>query len=164
MSSSAGRPPATGGSGSRPATSPATLDAVVAVFFEEMWPVLKSTLERTAAFIASDAYQAGGELPGKTFFADPAWLEHQTGEGALTHEFEIGGIRARRMVAPIHVWKLQRVAAALDEATATDAGRERIESWLAGFENGRELLGLSQRLQGCRVRKQGARLFSAVVA
>jgi glutathione S-transferase len=155
----------------RPATSdggqwlpddelPATLDALVAVFFEEMWPVLKSTLERTTAFIASAAHEVGGELPGKTFFADLPWLEHQTGEGALTHEFEIGGVRARRMVAPIHVWKLQRVDAALDLAVATDAGRERIESWLEGFPNGRELLELGQRLQGCRVRKQGARLFS----
>jgi glutathione S-transferase len=141
-------------------TVPATLDAVVAVFFEEMWPVLKSTLERTAAFIASAAHEVGGELPGKTFFADLPWLEHQTGEGALTHEFEIGGVRARRMVAPIHVWKLQRVDAALDLAIATDAGRERIEAWLDGFPNGRELLELSQRLQGCRVRKEGGRLFS----
>ena len=155
----------------RPATSdggqwlpddevPATLDAVVAVFFEEMWPVLKSTLDRTAAFIASDAHPAGGELPGKTFFADLPWLEHQTGEGALTHEFEIGGIRARRMVAPIHVWKLQRVAAALDEAIATDAGRECVATWLEGFPGGCELLELNERLQGCRVRKEGARLFS----
>ncbi len=157
----------------RPATSdlgqwlpddvlPETLAALVAVFFEEMWPVLKSTLERTAAFIASDAHEQGSELPGKTFFADLPWLEHQTGEGALTHAFEIGGVRARRMVAPIHVWKLQRVAAVLDLATATESGRTRIEAWLEGFPGGRELLDLDQRLQGCRVRKQGARLFSEV--
>jgi hypothetical protein len=157
----------------RPATSdlgqwlpddvlPETLAALVAVFFEEMWPVLKSTLERTAAFIASDAHEQGAELPGKTFFADLPWLEHQTGEGALTHAFEIGGVRARRMVAPIHVWKLQRVAAVLDLATATESGRTRIEAWLEGFPGGRELLDLDQRLTGCRVRKQGARLFSEV--
>jgi glutathione S-transferase len=141
-------------------TVPETLDALVAVFFDEMWPVMKSTMERTAAFIASGAHEAGGQLPGKTFFADLPWLEHQTGDGALTHEFEIGGVRARRMVAPIQIWKLQRIASAIDEATATDAGRVSVEAWLDGFAEGRELLELKQRLRGCRVRKEGARLFS----
>ncbi len=64
------------------------------------------------------------------------------------------------MAVPIQVWKLQRVASALGEATATNAGRMRVEAWLGGFRDGRELLELSQRLQGCRVRKEGARLFS----
>lgn len=155
----------------RPATSdggewlpddrvPETLEALVAVFFEEMWPVLASTMERTSAFVASAAHPSGGELPGKTFFADAPWLAHQTGEGALTHEFEIGGIRARRMVAPVHVWMLQRLAAVLDEATASDAGRASVAAWLEGFTAGRELLELNDRLKDCRVRKQGARLFS----
>jgi glutathione S-transferase len=155
----------------RPATSdagkwlpddevPSTLDAVVEVFFREMWPVMKSTLERTAAFIASDDHEPGGQLPGKTFFADPPWVEHQTGGGALTHGFAIGGLRATRMVAPIHVWMLQRVAAALEEAVATDVGRASIESWLAGFPDGPELLSLEDRLSACRVRKQGALLYS----
>jgi glutathione S-transferase len=155
----------------RPATSdggqwlpddqvPASLDAVVAVFFEEMWPVMKSTLERVSAFIASDAHEPGGQLPGKTFTADPPFLEHQTGEGALTHEFEIGGIRARRMVTAVHVWMLQRIAAVLDDATASEAGRESVTAWLDGFENGRELLELNDRLAGCRVRKEGALLYS----
>ncbi len=141
-------------------TVPSTLDAIVEVFFDEMWPVMKSTMERTAAFIASDAHEPGGQLPAKTFFADLPWLEHLTGEGALTHEFEIGGIRARRMVAPIHVWMLQRVAAALEEATASDAGSTSIEAWLDGFPNGRELLDLNDRLSHCRVRKEGALLYS----
>jgi hypothetical protein len=64
------------------------------------------------------------------------------------------------MVAPIHVWKLQRVAAVLDEALATDAGRERVAAWLEGFPGGCELLELNERLQSCQVRKEGARLFS----
>jgi glutathione S-transferase len=155
----------------RPATSdggqwlpddqvPETLAPVIAVFFDEMWPVLVSTMERTAAFIASDAHAAGGELPAKTFFADPPWLEHQTGEGALTHDFEIGGVRARRMVTPYHVWMLQRLAAVVDEATASDGHRRSVEEWLGGFERGPELLELSDRLADCRVRKEGARLFA----
>lgn len=155
----------------RPATSdagrwlpddrvPPSLDAIVAVFFEEMWPMLTSTMERTAAFIASDAHEPGGELPAKTFTADPPWQAHQTGAGALTHEFEIGGLRARRMVTPYHVWMLQRVARVLAEATADEAGRASVTSWLARFPDGGELLELDERLAGCRVRKQGARLFS----
>ena len=57
----------------RPATSdggrwltddhvPPSLDALIAVFFEEMWPVLTSTMEKMAAFIASAAHDPGGEL------------------------------------------------------------------------------------------------------
>jgi len=157
----------------RPATSdggewlpgdavPGTLDALLAIFFDQMWPVLKSTMERTAAFIASDACGAAGELPGKTFFADPPWYEHQTGEGALTHEFEIGGFRARRMVVPVQIYKLQRVARVVEGTIATDAGRGSVEAWLDRFAGGRELLGLTGQLRSCRVRKQGARLFADV--
>jgi glutathione S-transferase len=155
----------------RPATSdggqwlvndavPPTLDAVIAVFFEEMWPVLKSTMEKTAAFIASPSHEPGGELPAKTFFADRAWTEHQTGNGALTHEFEIQGIRSRRMVVPYQVWMLQRLARVLDAGTASDAGRASVGTWLEGFTNGFELLELNDRLADCPVRKEGPRLFS----
>ncbi len=155
----------------RPATSdggewltddrvPESLDAVVAVFFEEMWPVLASTMEKTAAFIASDAHEPGGELPGKTFTADLPWYAHQTGDGALTHEFEIGGIAARRMVVPYHIWMLQRLARVLEAATASAEGRETITAWLAQLPNGSQLLELDDRLADCRLRKEGARLFS----
>lgn len=155
----------------RPATSdggrwlsddavPDTLDAVVAVFFEEMWPVLKSTMEKTAAFIASPAHEPGGELPAKTFFADPSWLALQIGDGALTHDFEIRGIRSRRMVVPYHLWMLQRLAAILDEATASDGGKASVDAWLGDFLNGRQLFELNDRLADCRVRKDGGRLFS----
>jgi len=155
----------------RPATSdggqwlkddhvPRSLDALAAVFFEEMWPMLTSTMEKTAAFIASDAHESGGALPGKSFTADLPWFDHQTGDGALTHDFEIGGIAARRMVAPYHVWMLQRLAGVLDEATATEAGRASVTAWLDQFPNGGELLELNDRLADCRVRKEGALLFS----
>jgi hypothetical protein len=155
----------------RPATSdggqwltddrvPPTLDAIAAVFFEEMWPMLTSTMDKTAAFIASDAHEPGGELPGKTFTADLPWYAHQTGDGALTHDFEIGGIEARRMVTPYHVWMLQRLAGVLEEATAGEAGRASVTTWLEQFPKGSELLELNDRLTECRVRKEGARLFS----
>jgi len=139
---------------------PPSLDAVVSVFFDEMWPVLTSTMEKTAAFIASDAHPPGGELPTKTFIADPPWLAHQTGNGALTHDFEIGGIQARRMVNPYHVWMLQRVAEVLTKARSNEEGAARVSDWLEGFSRGPELLELDDRLADCRVRKEGARLFS----
>lgn len=155
----------------RPATSdggqwlkddhvPLSLDALAAVFFEEMWPMLTSTMEMTAAFIASDAHESGGALPGKSFTADLPWFDHQTGDGALTHDFEIGGIAARRMVTPYHVWMLQRLAGVLDEAMANEAGRASVTTWLDQFPNGGELLELNDRLTDCRVRKEGALLFS----
>jgi hypothetical protein len=64
------------------------------------------------------------------------------------------------MVTAIHVWMLQRVADALRECTATPAGGKAIEALLGALPNGRALLGLGARLAGCRVRKQGGRLFA----
>ncbi len=152
----------------RPATSDAgewlpddriadTLQPVLGVFFEEMWPVLRSTLDVLRAFIASDAHAPGAELPGKTFTATPGFEDHQTGDGALTHEFELGGVRARRMVVPYQVWMLGRLADALRECTA---GREALTGLLEPFEHGPELLELDKLLEGCRVSKQGGLLYS----
>ena len=75
--------------------------------------------------------------------------------GALTHEFEIGGISERRMVAPYHVYMLQRLVDVLEQATASDAGAASVSDWLAQFTDGSELLELKDRLQGCRVKKEG---------
>jgi glutathione S-transferase len=155
----------------RPATSdggewlledavPEGLVPLLAVFFEEMWPVLRSTLDALGAFVASDLHERGGELPGKTFSATPGFEAHQTGEGALTHECEIGGVRARRMLVPYQVWMLQRLAAELERCTAPVAGRAAIESLLQRFPRGPELLQLDSLLSGCRVRKDGGRLYS----
>lgn len=155
----------------RPATSdggqwltddqmPSSLDAIVAVFFEEMWPMLTSTMEKTSAFISSDDHESGGELPSKTFTAHMPWYAHQSGDGALTHEFEIGGIKERRMVTPYHVWMLQRLAGVVADATASDAGRASVGAWLEQFPNGSELLELNDRLADCRVRKEGSHIYS----
>ncbi len=155
----------------RPATSdggawldgdriPPTLIPVLEIFFAEMWPVLVSTVARLRAHLASGAHAPGGELPGKTFTPTPGFEALQTGDGPLTHEFEIGGLRARRMVVPYHVWMLQRLADVVRECVATDASRERIESLLAAFPNGKELLALDAELAGVRVRKVGGRLFA----
>lgn len=141
---------------------PDTLLPLLRVFFDEMWPVLRSSLERLRAFIAGDAHEPGGELPGKTFTATPGFEEHQTGEGALTHEFEIGGVRGRRMVVPYQVWMLQRLADELRACTASGAGRAAVEALLKPLPDGLSLLRLDELLEGCRVRKEGGRLFSEV--
>lgn len=136
----------------------ASLRPVVGVFFEEMWPVLKDAAATLTAFIASDAHAPGGELPGKTFTATPGFEAHQTGEGALTHAYEIGGVRGRRMVVPYQMWMLQRIESVLAELGEEERGALR--RFLEGFEGGGELLELSALLEGCRVRKRGALLFA----
>ena len=155
----------------RPATSdggewlagdaiPDTLEPLLGVFFDEMWPVLADAARVLRAFVASDAHARGGELPGKTFFASPGFEAHQTGDGALTHAFTLGGVQGRRMVVPYQIWMLQRVERALAACTADATGRRAVESLLDRFPRGRELLELGSLLDGCRVRKEGGRLFS----
>lgn len=140
---------------------PESLLPLLAVFFEEMWPVLTDAMERLSAFIASDDCPPDGELPGKTFFATPGFERHQTGTGALTHAYTLGGVTGRRMVVPYQVWMLGRLLRVLDVATATPSGRRSVEAMLAGI-GGSDLLSLPDRIAGCRVRKQGARLYADV--
>lgn len=137
-----------------------TLEPVLAVFFDEMWPVLRAARDALRAHLASPAHPHGGELPGKSFFATPGFEALQTGEGALTHAFEIGGIRSRRMVVPYQFWMLGRIERAMRPALASAPARAALERWLGGFRNGGELLGLAEFLSGCAVRKVGARLYS----
>ncbi len=156
-----GRPASSDGAAWLPDDAiPETLQSILGVFFEEFWPVLRTSLETLTAFVASDAHTPGGELPGKTFTATHGFEAHQTGEGALTHAFEIGGVAARRMVVPYQIWMLQRIADELRACTATPEGRAALEAMLAPHPGGTELLALDDLLRGCRVRKEGARLFS----
>jgi len=138
-----------------------SLFPVLAVFFEEMWPVLASSAERLSAFIASDDHVRGGELPGKTFFVGPGFETFQTGDGPLTHEFQLRGVRGRRMVLPYQIWMLQRLGAALAEAKASHSGAAALAELLGHFDNGTQLLELEPMLAGCRVRKERGLLFSA---
>jgi glutathione S-transferase len=137
-----------------------TLIPVLDTFFAEMWPVLGTAMERLADFIASDAHETGGELPGKTFTATPGFEAHQTGDGALTHEYRLGDIKGRRMVVPYQMWMLGRLEDILARARASDAGTGAIDELLARVPGGTDLLSLSDRLEGCRVRKVDGRLFS----
>ncbi len=136
-------------------TIPETLLPVVAVFFEEMWPVLVSAMERLTAFIASDAHEPGGELPGKTFFADPSFGDIQTGDGPLTHEYSLGEVTGRRMVVPYQMWMLGRLHAVLEAAECA-----AVEAMLEEIPSAVELVNLGELLAGCRVVKKDARLYS----
>lgn len=160
-----------GGLVGRPATSdggewvaddeiPETLAPLLGVFFDEMWPVLDSSIERVTAYVESDAHTLGNELPGKSFTASPGFEPLQTGDGPLTHAFTIRGVKSRRMVAPYHVYMLGRVARVIESCVASDAGRAAIESMLDGFAGGRALLDLPARLAACPIEKRGGRLFS----
>lgn len=156
----------------RPATSdggewldgdvlPDTLEPVLAVFFDEFWPVLDTATRTLRAFVRSHAHAIGDELPGKTFLATPGFEALQTGDSPLTHAFEIGGVEGRRMVVPYQTWMLQRLLGVLERCTASAAGREAVSGLLGRFERGPELLELEALLGGLRIRKEGARLFSA---
>ncbi len=153
----------------RPATSddgawlpddrvPESLLSVLGVFFEEMWPCLENSLAALRDFIAGDMHTPGDELPAKSFGAAPGFEHLQTGEGPLTHEFKIGGIPGRRMVTAHHAWRLARISEALSECTSE--GKTAVAKMLARFPGAETLLALDERLEGCRVRKQGGRLFS----
>ncbi len=156
----------------RPATSdggdwlpddamPETVMPLLEVFFEEMWPVLASSMDVLRDFIASDAHTAGDPLPGGSFTATMGFWHLQTDGGPLTHEFEIGGVRSRRMVVPYQVWMLERIERVLDRCVARPEGRKAVEELLGRFPRGPELLELGDRLQGCRVVKEAGRLRSA---
>lgn len=139
---------------------PESLLPLVRVFFEEMWPVLRSSAHVLCEYVASDAHGSGGELPGKTFYATPGFEAQQTGEGTLTHVFDLAGARGRRMVIPYQIWMLQRVEEALNLCRASSEGEKSVAAFLASFPGGAELLELEALLAGCRVRKDGALLFS----
>ena len=64
------------------------------------------------------------------------------------------------MVIPYQIWMLQRVAEALANATAREAGLKALSELLGTSESGLELLELDTLLAGCRVRKEGALLYS----
>ncbi|NRA02321.1 MAG: glutathione S-transferase C-terminal domain-containing protein [Myxococcales bacterium] len=141
---------------------PETLAPVLGVFFEEMWPVLASSMEVLAHYMESDACKKGAELPGKTFAATPGFEALQSDGGALTHEFRIGEVRDRRMVLPYQVWMLQRLSDALQACRATAEGEARVSELLDRFERGPELLELPKRLERCRVKKVQSRIFADV--
>jgi len=139
---------------------PDTLLPILDVFFEEMWPVLESSMRVLGQYLASGQHPAGTPLPGKSFGATPG-CEAQLGDGALTHEFEIGGVRERRMVLPYQVWMLQRVGKAMGACRATPEGARALTDFLERWPAGARLLALDEALADCRVRKVKGTLYAA---
>jgi glutathione S-transferase len=139
---------------------PATLLPLLEVFFEEMWPVLDSSMHTLRRYLASGQHEPGALLPGKTFMATPGFEALQRGDGPLTLEFEIGGVRERRMVLPYQIWMLQRLADALRECVATEAGLESVETLVGQLAGADGLLHLDEKLRGCRVRKVKGLIFA----
>jgi hypothetical protein len=133
---------------------------ILAIFFEEMWPTLRSASERLRAFTESGAHSIGTELPGKTFTATPGFFELQLDGGALTHAFEIGGIESRRMVVPYQIWMWQRICTAMAETRSDPQASRSIDRFLSSFRGGANFFDIEDALGSLRVRKEGALLYS----
>jgi len=143
---------------------PKTLLPLIGVFFEEMWPVLETSLRTLTTFLASDAHELGAELPGKSFTMTPGFEGLQSGSGPLTHAFRLGGTHGRRMVMPYQAWMLQRLVPVVESCTSDPVRRHAIEEMLGSFPGNRQFLDLERSLRGCRIRKDGGRLFSVPVS
>ena len=139
---------------------PATLLPLIEIFFEEMWPMLESSLRALTTYITSDAHDIGSELPGKSFTMTPGFEQLQSGSGPLTHAFQLGGVTGRRMVLPYQAWMLQRLCPVIEACTEGEGSRRAVEEMLGGFAGHRQFLELERSLRGCHIRKVGGRLYS----
>jgi hypothetical protein len=141
---------------------PATIQPLLQVFFAEMWPVLKSSMEVLSAYIASGAHDPETSLPFKSFYSPAEFRALQSKGGALSHEFEIGGVRENRMVSAYQVWMLGRLSDAMADAFESGAGNESLHMLLADVGGPEEFLSLSGLLSGCRLRKHFEQLYADV--
>lgn len=140
-------------------TVPETLLPLIGVFFEEMWPVLKSSIDVLNDYIGSGKHPADTSLPFKSFYSPAQFRALQSQGGALSHEFEFGGVRETRMVSPYQVWMLCRISDAMSEQFNDQHQSARLEDLLAGFQGGSEIIMLPQLLRGCRLHKKFEQLF-----
>ena len=136
---------------------PPTLESLVAVFFKEMWPVLSEASRKLTEFVLSKEHQIGDELPRKSFTASPGFEQLQTNGGNLTHEFELGGVKERRMVVPNQMWMLQRLLPVIKECVS----QEKAMEWIKMFPGADELLNFEEITDGYQIEKRGGKLFSA---
>ena len=136
---------------------PASILPLLNVFFEEMWPVLKSSMAVLTDYLASGQHERGTSLPFKSFYSPAQFRELQSKGGALSHEFEIGGVHETRMVSAYQVWMLRRLSDAMSFSTV----QAELSEFLDGIPGGPEILELPQRLTGCRLRKHFEQLYEA---
>ncbi|MDG1204076.1 MAG: glutathione S-transferase family protein [Pseudomonadales bacterium] len=135
---------------------PDTVNLILNIFFEEMWPYLCESKSALSEFIGSNLHEVGNELPRKTFTATPGFESLQCGEGPLTVSFNIGGIKSRRMVVPYQMWMLQRI-----ESAMKGCDKASLIPWLQNFEQGPEILSLNNQPGNYRVHKKGGLLYSS---
>lgn len=140
---------------------PKTLLPLLGVFFDEMWPVLKSSVEVLSTYLSSGNHAEVEPLPFKSFYSPAEFRALQSAGGALSHEFELGGVKATRMVSPYQVWMLGRLADAMAEHFHDPQANGTLQALLGGFSDGAELLSLPESLRGCRLRKDFEKLYPA---
>lgn len=141
---------------------PNTALPLVGVFFEEMWPVLKSSIDVLSGYLASGQHPAGAPLPFKSFYAPAEFRALQESGGALSHEFELGGVREVRMVSPYQVWMLGRLSDAMRASLEDAAARTRVSKLLSEFDGGEDILELPTLLANCRLTKRFEQLYERV--
>ena len=121
---------------------PESLLPFLSVFFDEMWPALKTSIKTLAAYLADEGTDKTAPLPGKSFYSPPEFSDLQSKGGALSYAFEIGGVREEKMVSPYQIWMLQRMESAMSRAVNGEKQRADLADFLSGFEDGSALLGV----------------------
>ena len=129
---------------------PETLMPLLDMIFDEFWPVLSASIDRLAAYYRDHDVQPGSALPHKSFMASPGFEAEQRGDGSLTVPFTIGGIGARRMLVPNHIWMLQRLSDRIQQGIRAGHG-PAFAHLLRRWDRGAELLDLERRLSACGV-------------
>jgi len=140
---------------------PDTLLPLVNVFFEEMWPMLKSNSAAVSAYINSDACSPGSPLPHKSFYSPAQFASLQSAQGALTIEFTLAGVTERRMASPYQVWMLQRLQQSLSQPQVDEQWMTELAAFLTQFQGGGELLAMEKLLLLCPIEKRFEQLFVA---
>ncbi len=138
---------------------PESLQPLLSVFFDEMWPVLKSSINVLSAYLTEGQHDPETPLPFKSFYSPAEFKDLQEKGGALSHAFEIGGIHGTRMVSPYQVWMLGRLSDAMAPPSSNTNQMASLTQFLEDFASGTELLELPERLKNCRMRKQFEHLY-----
>lgn len=138
---------------------PETLLPLIQVFFNEMWPILKSNIATVTAYIQSDACETDSPLPHKSFYSPSEFTSLQSGEGPLTLEFEIGDVKERRMASPYQIWMLQRIEKAMKDNYTSPEENKTLLTFLEHFTDGPMMLNLKDILSRCPIEKKFEQLF-----
>lgn len=129
---------------------PPSIKPLIALFFDEMWPMLKATVDAVRRYVTANGLKEGHPLPGKSFYSPAEFRDLQSGAGPLTLRFELRGTSVQRMASPYHVWMLQRMSDAVIESTSADA----LDGFLRDVHPcGTELIKLPELLADCPIHK-----------